>query len=59
METVRFSVDHLRLACRSANRPFHRLVVRVGRFNGLFVWMTADECFRRTLHRNLMVKSNH
>lgn len=57
MNTVRFSADHLRLACRSANRPFDRIMVRAGRFNGLYVWLTNDQLFERSASRHLSKKN--
>ena len=56
MNIARFPANQLRLACRSANRPFDRLIVRVGRFNGLFVWLTNDQLFERSVSLNLKAK---
>lgn len=56
MKTVCFPAHQLRLACRSANRPFDRLIVRVGRFNGLYVWLTNDQLFERSVSLNLKAR---
>lgn len=56
MNMARFSADHLRLACRSANQPFGRFMVLCGRFNGLFVWLTNDQLFERSVSLNLKAK---
>ena len=49
-----FSADQLRAVARSFNRYGPRLLVRCGRFNGVFAWLSADQYYERVLHANLL-----
>jgi hypothetical protein len=53
MNKVTFSPAALTRVLRAANRYGNKLVLRVGRFNDVCLWMTADEHYRRALHVNL------
>lgn len=45
---VTIALSELRACCKAANRYGNKLIVRRGRFNGVFVWLSADEYFCRS-----------
>lgn len=53
--TATFTLAELRIVARAANRFGPRLIVLRGqRRNGIYVWLSADDQFRRIVHSNLI-----